>query len=162
MPEHLSFEEHSGRWPSASWRRNGLLPPTSDAAETIGYALSDSPAGHAMWIYEKFYSWTDNNGSPKTRCRGIKCSTTFHSTGSQIPRHRRTDLWENKAVIFRRQAQLACRGNRLPREIYRAPKSWASNLFESHLLERGSARGHFAAFEQRTFLSKKCVLGFEN
>ena len=30
--------------------------------ETIGFALADSPAGQAAWIYEKFQSKTDNHG----------------------------------------------------------------------------------------------------
>jgi pimeloyl-ACP methyl ester carboxylesterase len=31
--------------------------------QTIGYALTDSPAGLAGWIVEKFREWTDNDGS---------------------------------------------------------------------------------------------------
>ena len=30
--------------------------------ETIGFALADSPAGQAAWIYDKFQSKTDNDG----------------------------------------------------------------------------------------------------
>ena len=30
--------------------------------ETVGFALADSPAGQAVWIYEKFQSKTDNRG----------------------------------------------------------------------------------------------------
>ena len=30
--------------------------------ETVGFALADSPAGQAAWIYEKFQSKTDNEG----------------------------------------------------------------------------------------------------
>jgi hypothetical protein len=30
--------------------------------ETVGFALADSPAGQAAWIYEKFQSKTDNHG----------------------------------------------------------------------------------------------------
>ncbi len=41
----------------------GYLRQQSPPPQTIEYALADSPAGQAMWIYEKFYSWTDNNCS---------------------------------------------------------------------------------------------------
>ena len=34
--------------------------------QTLAYALSDSPAGLAAWIAEKFYTWTDNDGSPES------------------------------------------------------------------------------------------------
>ncbi len=32
--------------------------------QTLGYALTDSPAGQAAWILEKFWAWTDNDGDP--------------------------------------------------------------------------------------------------
>src|SRR5258707_3590751 len=32
--------------------------------QTLGYGLADSPAGQAMWIYEKFQAWSDNKGDP--------------------------------------------------------------------------------------------------
>ena len=31
----------------------------------MGYPLADSAAGQALWIYEKFQSWTDNHGNPE-------------------------------------------------------------------------------------------------
>ena len=33
--------------------------------QTLGYGLTDSPAGLAGWIVEKFWAWTDNNGNPE-------------------------------------------------------------------------------------------------
>ena len=33
--------------------------------QTLGYGLTDSPAGLAGWIVEKFRAWTDNDGSPE-------------------------------------------------------------------------------------------------
>ena len=33
--------------------------------QTLAYGLSDSPAGLAGWIVEKFRAWTDNNGNPE-------------------------------------------------------------------------------------------------
>ena len=49
----------------------------STKPETVGFALADSPAGQAAWIYEKFQSKTDNHGlaedaltsSPRIRMR---------------------------------------------------------------------------------------------
>jgi microsomal epoxide hydrolase len=34
--------------------------------QTLAYALTDSPAGLAAWIAEKFRAWTDCNGDPDT------------------------------------------------------------------------------------------------
>ena len=33
--------------------------------QTLGYGLTDSPAGLAGWIVEKFWAWTDNDGNPE-------------------------------------------------------------------------------------------------
>jgi pimeloyl-ACP methyl ester carboxylesterase len=33
--------------------------------QTLGYALTDSPAGQAAWILEKFWAWTDCDGHPE-------------------------------------------------------------------------------------------------
>ncbi|KAF1008878.1 MAG: Haloalkane dehalogenase [Luteibacter sp.] len=33
--------------------------------QTIGYSLSDSPAGLAAWMYEKFAQWSDSDGVPE-------------------------------------------------------------------------------------------------
>ena len=33
--------------------------------QTLAFGLTDSPAGLAAWIVEKFRAWTDNNGSPE-------------------------------------------------------------------------------------------------
>ena len=33
--------------------------------QTLGYGLTDSPAGLAGWIVEKFFAWTDNDGDPE-------------------------------------------------------------------------------------------------
>ena len=33
--------------------------------QTLAFALTDSPAGLAAWIVEKFRAWTDNDGSPE-------------------------------------------------------------------------------------------------
>jgi pimeloyl-ACP methyl ester carboxylesterase len=44
---------------SGYFREQGTRP------QTIGYPLADSAAGQALWIYEKFQSWTDNHGNPE-------------------------------------------------------------------------------------------------
>ncbi|MFJ4878965.1 hypothetical protein ACIP93_27690 [Streptomyces sp. NPDC088745] len=33
--------------------------------QTLGYGLTDSPAGQAAWIAEKFRAWTANDGHPE-------------------------------------------------------------------------------------------------
>jgi pimeloyl-ACP methyl ester carboxylesterase len=44
-------------------RDSGYSTEHATRPQTIGYALTDSPAALAAWIVEKFWSWTDHDGS---------------------------------------------------------------------------------------------------
>ncbi len=119
--------------------------------QTIEYALADSPAGQAMWIYEEFYSWTDNKGSPEdalSRDQMLDNISLYWFTNTAASSARIN--WENTDASFSRgKLTLPVAATVFPREIYRAPKSWAeqtcSNLIYWHEAEHG---GHFAAFEE--------------
>src|SRR5690242_1529694 len=123
----------------------------STRPQTIDYALADSPAGQAMWIYEKFYSWTDNNGSPEDalpRDQMLDNISLYWFTNTAASSA--WINWENKDASFSGgKLSLPVAATVFPREIYRPPKSWAeqtcSNLIYWNEAEHG---GHFAAFEE--------------
>ena len=50
-----------------NWRLEGMGYQAIQGSrpQTLAYALSDSPAGLAAWICEKFYEWTDCKGAPE-------------------------------------------------------------------------------------------------
>ncbi|MGO1055521.1 epoxide hydrolase family protein [Crossiella sp. CA198] len=65
--------------------KTGYADQMNTRPQTIGYALNDSPLALAMWMYEKFHEWTDNNGRAEdalTRGRSSSpaqaWSTVFH------------------------------------------------------------------------------------
>jgi len=153
VPEHLSFEEQRAvdgakRFPGDG---TGYFRQQATRPQTIGYALSDSPAGQAMWIYEKFYSWTDNNGSPEdelSRDQMLDDISLYWFTNTAASSAR--IYWENKGSSFSGgKLTLPVAATVFPREIYRAPKSWAEQTY-SNLIYWNEAEhsGHFAAFEQ--------------
>src|SRR6266849_4526460 len=129
----------------------GYLRQQSTRPQTIEYALADSPAGQAMWIYEKFCSWTDNKGSPEdalSRDQMLDNISLYWFTNTAASSARIN--WENKDASFSGgKLSLPVAATVYPREIYRPPKSWAeqtySNLIYWNETQRG---GHFAAFEQ--------------
>jgi len=45
--------------------RFGYARIQSTRPQTLGYALADSPAGQAAWIYEKLAEWSDSNYEPE-------------------------------------------------------------------------------------------------
>ena len=47
----------------AAAHESGYSAEQSTKPQTVGYGLVDSPAGLAAWIGEKFWSWTDHDGS---------------------------------------------------------------------------------------------------
>jgi pimeloyl-ACP methyl ester carboxylesterase len=49
----LEALEHARQWDSGYSQQHGTRP------QTIGYSLTDSPAGLCAWIVEKFWAWTD-------------------------------------------------------------------------------------------------------
>ncbi|WP_173088653.1 epoxide hydrolase [Devosia sp. 1635] len=121
--------------------------------QTVAYALADSPVGQAMWIYEKFHAWTDNRGNPEdalTLDEMLDDISLYWFTNTAASSGR--TYWENAPTgpdfNFGR-IELPMAATVFPREIWRAPRSWAKqmwpNLFYWNEVEHG---GHFAAFEQ--------------
>lgn len=126
--------------------------------QTVGYALTDSPAGLAAWIYEKFHAWTDNNGDPET-------ALTRDEMLDDITLYWLTDTAASSARIYFEQAAAGIFGTVVdfpvgcsvfPRDIVPAPRSWADRVYPKLIhwneLDRG---GHFAAFEQPTLFTQE-------
>ncbi|HDR8925005.1 TPA: epoxide hydrolase [Burkholderia vietnamiensis] len=120
--------------------------------QTLGYALSDSPVGQAAWIFEKFRSWSDCDGDPFnifSHDELLDNITLYWLTGSAASSARL--YWESfdGAFIVREPVPVPCGYSIFPKEVYRAPKSWAQRctpqLIYWNELDKG---GHFAAFEQ--------------
>lgn len=134
----------------AEWD-SGYSHQQSTRPQTLGYALADSPVGQAMWIYEKFHRWTDADGEPAAvfgydALLDIISSYWFSNSAASSARI----YWESyKNVFFAQQLDLPVGCSIFPKELYRAPRSWAqrcmSKLVYWNELDKG---GHFAAFEQ--------------
>jgi pimeloyl-ACP methyl ester carboxylesterase len=69
--------------------------------QTLGYALADSPAGLAAWIYDKFAAWTYSGGEPEralTRDEMLDDITFYWLTNSATSSARL--YWENNGNVF--------------------------------------------------------------
>ena len=141
----------------AAWfqgEQSGYFREQATRPQTIGYAVADSAAGQALWIYEKFQAWTDNRGNPEDAL-SIDAMLDdislywFTNTAASSARM----YWENtqsgRASLSAGRIELPMAASIFPREIFCPPKEWAEalwpNLFYWNELDRG---GHFAAFEQ--------------
>lgn len=118
--------------------------------QTLGYGLADSPVGQAMWIYEKFQSWTDCEGEPEnvlSRDEMLDDIMLYWLTNSATSSARL--YWESYFKQQRVEVDLPTGFSLFPKEIFTAPRHWAAESFRNivywHETERG---GHFAALEQ--------------
>ena len=129
----------------------GYFNEQATRPQTVGEVLTSTPVGQAAWIYEKFQAWTDNDGDVERllgRDAILDDITLYWLTGTAA----------SSARIYKENSPSSFSGGRLdlpvgvsvfPKEIYRAPLSWAKatypQLIHFNELPRG---GHFAAFEQ--------------
>jgi pimeloyl-ACP methyl ester carboxylesterase len=123
----------------------------STRPQTLGYALCDSPAGQAAWIYEKLFAWTDNSGDPETAVSRdtMLDNMMLYWLGANATSSGRL-YWESPADTLRWPVlQIPVGVSIFPKEILRPSRRWAERCFANivHWNELGKG-GHFAALEQ--------------
>ena len=134
----------------AEWD-SGYSHQQSTRPQTLGYALADSPVGQALWIFEKFWRWTDCDGDPLNALsydEMLDVITLYWLTNSGASSGRL--YWESyKNGFFAVNIDVPTGCSVFAKEIYRAPRSWAEKCM-SNLIYWGEVPkgGHFAAFEQ--------------
>lgn len=127
--------------------------------QTLAYALTDSPAGLAAWIAEKFQAWTDNDGTPDSavaRDRMLANISLYWFTGaigsSFWPYYSRAHgEWP---LPDGAQVRVPFGYAAFPCEIRRPPRSIAERAYTDirrwTQMDKG---GHFAAMEQPAALA---------
>jgi pimeloyl-ACP methyl ester carboxylesterase len=131
--------------------------------QTLAFGLTDSPAGLAAWIVEKFRAWTDCDGNPEnavSRDEMLANISLYWFTGCigssfwpyyarmhgpwPIPEGATVDVPTGYAEF--------------PREILRPPRSLAQKTYTDirrwSVMKKG---GHFAALEQPDALAHEMV-----
>jgi pimeloyl-ACP methyl ester carboxylesterase len=138
--------------------------------QTIGYALSDSPAGLAAWMlgHPGFSHWTYNSSDPEKSPDEVLDDVTLYwltNSGTSAGRL----YWEYggrsvTSAATERTAEIALPVaiTVFPGESYQAPETWARrayrNLIYFHEVDKG---GHFAAWEQPALFSAELRAAFK-
>jgi microsomal epoxide hydrolase len=156
-PDEARYLDEIRQW---AMEETGYIAIQGTRPQTLAYGLTDSPAGLAAWIGEKFHIWTDHDGDFETvvsRDRLLANISLYWFTGAigssfwpyydrlhgpwPIPAGRTVDVPTGYAAF--------------PREIRRPPRSIAarsySDLRHWTVMPRG---GHFAAMEQPEALAR--------
>ena len=141
----LNGLQHYRKWDAGYSKQQGTRP------QTLGYGLTDSPAGQAAWILEKFWAWTDCDGHPEnilgrdelldnvmlywTTASATSSARLYWESFGKGPAHPPVAVPTGVAVF--------------PKEIVPPVREWMSDRFPaiSHWNEMPRG-GHFAAFEQ--------------
>lgn len=133
--------------------------------QTIGYALTDSPAGFAAWMYDY------NRGEPQrllTKDEVLDDITLYWLTNTAASSAR--IYWENNnaslstsTVVRTTEISVPVAVTVFPGEVYRAPKSWTQRAFRNLIyfneVDKG---GHFAAWEQPQLFAEELRAAFRS
>jgi pimeloyl-ACP methyl ester carboxylesterase len=140
--------------------------------QTIGYAITDSPAGLAAWMlgHPGFSHWTYSNSDPEKSVDEVLDDVTLYwLTNSAVSSARL--YWEygggrSPALAAGEKTDeisLPVAITVFPKENYRAPETWARrayrNLVYFHEVDKG---GHFAAWEQPLLFSEEIRSAFRS
>jgi pimeloyl-ACP methyl ester carboxylesterase len=136
---------HHRRWES------GYSTQQASRPQTLGYGLTDSPAGQCAWILEKFHAWTDCDGDPVVAFgadRILDNISLYWLTATATSSARL--YWEGQpGNLFDIKVDVPAGVSVFPKEIVRPYRPWVARTYTDlrywHELDRG---GHFAAFEQ--------------
>ncbi len=138
-----AMEEHR-RWGTGYSKQQSTRP------QTLGYGLTDSPAGQCAWIVEKFWAWMDCDGHPEnvlTRDQLLD-NVMFYWLPAAATSSARL-YWESFRTVPTEPVGVPAGCSIFPGEIFRASRRWMGKRFPDlryfNELDRG---GHFAAFEQ--------------
>jgi pimeloyl-ACP methyl ester carboxylesterase len=142
----------------------------STRPQTVGYGLSDSPAGLAAWMFDKFNQWTYSGGDAErslTKDEMLDDITLYWLTNSAISSAQL--YWENNTNNFNALEQktadisVPVAVTVFPGEIYQAPRSWTERSYRKLIyfneVDKG---GHFAAWEEPELFSAELRAAFRS
>jgi pimeloyl-ACP methyl ester carboxylesterase len=142
------------------WLREetGYLQIQGTKPQSLAYGLTDSPAGLAAWIVEKFRTWSDCGGDVERRfskdvlLTNVMLYWVTGAIGSSFwpyyaRAHSRWPISETRPVKVPTAYAL------FPKEILHPPRAWAERVYDIRRWTVMPAGGHFAALEEPELLA---------
>ena len=122
--------------------------------QSLAYGLTDSPAGLAAWIVEKFTTWSDCDGDVErafTKDQLLENIMLYWVTGtinSAMRMYYESMGPGRMAGLATGRVETPTAHARFPAEIRPTPRPWAEQAYNIVRWTRMPKGGHFAAFEQ--------------
>ena len=131
--------------------------------QTLGYGLTNSPAGQAAWILDKLAEWTDSGGKPLSVLSydDILDNIMLYWLPGNAASSARL-YWESHRDFAANPTDLPTGCSIFPGEIIRPSRAWAERKYPN-LIHWGEPTrgGHFAAFEQPAIFVDEIRTAFE-
>jgi len=155
-PEERVYLDQLGAWLR---EETGYQWIQGTKPQTLAYGLTDSPAGLAAWIVEKFRTWSDCGGDVERRFSKDELLTNvmlYWVTGaigsSFWPYYARYHApWP---IADGQRIEVPTAYADFPKEIIRPPRSWAERVYNIKRWTVMPSGGHFAALEEPTLLAE--------
>jgi epoxide hydrolase len=135
----------------------------TQSPQTIGYALTDSPAGQAAWLYEKYEQWTDHDGDPEhllSRDEMLDNITLYWLTATAASSAR--IYWQSMRSFKEHEIRVPVGYSQFPHDIHETSKRWVKERYPTlayyNELSKG---GHFAAWEQPEIFAEELRKSFK-
>lgn len=131
---------------------NGYSQQQSTRPQTLGYALTDSPAGQCAWILEKFKAWTDCDGHPEnviSRDTLLDNISLYWFTATAASSARL--YWESfkKLLVDFTLVTVPVAYSSFPEDIFTMTERWARTRYaDLRYYGQPNRGGHFASLEQ--------------
>jgi pimeloyl-ACP methyl ester carboxylesterase len=168
----LSLAEQAYLEQAEGWDRTerGYTAIQSTKPQTLGYALTDSPAGLAAWILEKWRSWSDCHGDLQSRFSTdfLLTVVTLYWVTSTITSSMRdysdNRRWQGEPRLGRDDiAQVPTAVAVFPHMLVpegEPPREWAERLYDIRRWTVMPAGGHFAAAEEPELVARDITAFF--
>jgi pimeloyl-ACP methyl ester carboxylesterase len=166
----LSLAETAYLQRNESWWRKegGYKAIQATKPQTLGYGLTDSPAGLAAWILEKWRSWADSGGDLEARFSRdflLTLLTIYWATRTITPSMR--DYFDNRWFGVTLGADdfvhvptgVAVFANQYV-DDGEPPREWAERLYDVRRWTSMARGGHFAPVEEPVLLAKDIAAFF--
>jgi pimeloyl-ACP methyl ester carboxylesterase len=176
VPEGLAEQERAALAAFGAQARKGYNVEQGQSPQTIGYPLTDSPAGLAAWMLEHDtdsylkISRAFTDGQPSgglTRDHVVDNITLYWLTATATPAARM--YWEGRRSTAAAaghpppEVSLPVAFTVFPGEIFQAPRSWAEKVYPHLIYFHQAARGgHFAAWEEPDLFAAEMRAAFRS
>ena len=154
-----AYLQHVAQWDATE---RGYSSIQSTRPQTIGYGLSDSPAGLAAWLVEKWRAWSDSEGDVDRHLGTdfLQTILTLYWCTNSITSSMRDYYdarWHGTSVTSTDYVSVPTAVSVFAHEFVpegEPPREWYARLYNIQQWTTAAHGGHFAAVEQPDALAR--------